>query len=553
MKLSELIRKDLDLLNNAILLESAKDRYIQMFLPLEQWDNVTINRINTNITHAIQVYKKEDRIIWYLRTLKYEILSKIPNPDLTPKQQQWLDKNKYYENSNINKIKENLDHFLSLSIPKIQSTVFSNQTPNDLFDLFKEYEDDYLYDQVKDSDRRYIIEDENTTNIIVFPDGSKWVNLNRPYCRNEADTMGHCGNAPQSNNMNQTILSYRTPFKDGWIPHLTFIYTIDQGSLGEMKGYANQKPSKKYHPYIIKLLMHPMIKDIKGGGYKPENNFSITDLNQEQQELLVNHNPLFASFDYLLKAQKLDTLKQKVINLLSTQEKYTSLMNILEYDDDIGFKLHTINKYPYPDLLDELNISSRDYSLVTTIAETLEEGHLEYHIETTVDDLINVFDSLDDHTQTTIREKWYNQYKIPEDVNIVEYVYDEYQTDDEIIDLLFRSYEAGFEAGSLKEYDKAFNEWIYKLNLYICDNYGYPIISIPIQLIDMDDKYVWYIDKRNFSSLRYFQDWKLLYESDEEVWSIQIDTYETKDIIEPYSGFAEYDEESAIEYFKDFY
>ena len=33
-----------------------------------------------------------------------------------------------------------------------------------------------------------------------------------------------------------------------WKPHLTFI--VKNGFLGESKGFANQKPAEKYHPYI---------------------------------------------------------------------------------------------------------------------------------------------------------------------------------------------------------------------------------------------------------------------------------------------------------------
>jgi len=34
-----------------------------------------------------------------------------------------------------------------------------------------------------------------------------------------------------------------------------------------MKGRGNDKPAPKYHPYVVELLRHHLIRGIKGGGY----------------------------------------------------------------------------------------------------------------------------------------------------------------------------------------------------------------------------------------------------------------------------------------------
>jgi len=114
---------------------------------------------------------------------------------------------------------------------------------------------------------------------IKFPDGSAWFDLDRAFCSKEGESMGHCGNTASYKD-DDTILSYRTPHphkKYHWTPHLTFILD-GAGYLGEMKGYANQKPSAKYHNVIRTLIMNKEIKGIKGGGYHPEANFSVWDL-----------------------------------------------------------------------------------------------------------------------------------------------------------------------------------------------------------------------------------------------------------------------------------
>jgi hypothetical protein len=60
-----------------------------------------------------------------------------------------------------------------------------------------------------------------------------------------------------------------------------------------MKGKNNDKPQSKYHPYIIELLKLPIIKNVKGGGYKPENNFKLSDLDNSQLNELLKLKPEF--------------------------------------------------------------------------------------------------------------------------------------------------------------------------------------------------------------------------------------------------------------------
>ena len=115
-----------------------------------------------------------------------------------------------------------------------------------------------------------------------------WYNLNTPACDEEASVMGHCGNSGGAGE--ETILSLRQRVKDGYLrPVLTFILDLGNGYLGERKARFNEKPEVQYHPYIIQLLKHPMIKGIQpNAGYKPENNFELEDLNDRQLRDLLN-------------------------------------------------------------------------------------------------------------------------------------------------------------------------------------------------------------------------------------------------------------------------
>lgn len=128
--------------------------------------------------------------------------------------------------------------------------------------------------------------------ILSFPEGYNWVDLERGYCDVESETMGHCGN--RGGIPGDTILSLRDKNNR---PHLTFI--LNNGILGEMKGKNNDKPTPKYHPYIIELLKLPIIKMVKGGGYLPENNFSLSNLSQEQLKDLFKNKPDFEMDFYL--------------------------------------------------------------------------------------------------------------------------------------------------------------------------------------------------------------------------------------------------------------
>lgn len=133
-------------------------------------------------------------------------------------------------------------------------------------------------------------------------EGWNWVSLGRGYCSQEAKAMGHCGNAGAREG--DDIISLRDPHGKA---HLTFI--LNDGMLGEMKGRANNKPSRKYHAAIVELLKHPEIHSIRGGGYAPENNFSLDDLTDAERKQVKEFKPDVGNpIMHMLKAGKKDKL-----------------------------------------------------------------------------------------------------------------------------------------------------------------------------------------------------------------------------------------------------
>ena len=171
-----------------------------------------------------------------------------------------------------------LEHFLSLPIPAIQEFRFTNQVPSEVLDYFIELEHEWK----KGREGLIPMGKEEIEKVIDFGDGFAWYNLDRAYCPDEGDAMGHCGNSPAAGDPNQTIYSLRETVEHAgekfYHPHATFIFHKNLGVFGEMKGRGNEKPSPKYHNYILDLVMQPWVNGLVGGGYLADNNFSIKDV-----------------------------------------------------------------------------------------------------------------------------------------------------------------------------------------------------------------------------------------------------------------------------------
>ena len=178
-----------------------------------------------------------------------------------------------------------LNHFIQMEeqVPAIKNYKWNAQAPLDLIYTLQGYEKEWRkeaqagLDQGKDQ------------TLVQFPNGWRWVWLDRGACKAEGEAMGHCGNGSDPRD-GTTILSLREPIKNGrQKPHLTFILS-QYNTLGEMKGRYNQRPSPDLHPYIVELLLTKaddgsyFIQGIDGGGYLPANNFAVSDLLADNKE-----------------------------------------------------------------------------------------------------------------------------------------------------------------------------------------------------------------------------------------------------------------------------
>ena len=122
-----------------------------------------------------------------------------------------------------------------------------------------------------------------------YADASTWNLLDKGTCDVEGRMMKHCGNV--SAKPGDRILSYREKQNIMMKPRLTFI--LNNGKLGEMKGFANAKPAAEYHERIVDLLQNQWVQitHLQGHGYMPQNNFSLNDLNEALFKQLAQHQP----------------------------------------------------------------------------------------------------------------------------------------------------------------------------------------------------------------------------------------------------------------------
>lgn len=174
-----------------------------------------------------------------------------------------------------------LDQYASIDYAPMQE--FDPMSVNDPLGRMQELE------QLSKTQGKEMIEPTGEETIILDLGKYKWFDLGKSQCDAEGTAMGHCGNEATPT-AGDTIYSLRRVISKGdqvyHRPSLTFI--VNDGVLGEMKGRANTTPKAEYHPYIMELLKSKYIKSVFGGGYQPENNFSIDDLTDDQRQELID-------------------------------------------------------------------------------------------------------------------------------------------------------------------------------------------------------------------------------------------------------------------------
>jgi len=225
--------------------------------------------IDSAVNWAEKTLKRPDAVFWYLKILKA-----------------------YLEGSfqgNFQEVGNDVAHFLGFQhIPGIQNYKFNDQPVAKVLADLDRIEKEY---QKRQQELSPVTPKPGDHRLIEFDDGSAWWWVDRAYCPEEGRSGQHCGNVmgQYHPNTTQRILSYRD--QEGHVI-LTFILLQD-GTLGEMKAKNNQKPDRKYHPVIMKLLMSNRITGIAPtrGQYAPHMNFSVFDLDEPQLHQIDQQKP----------------------------------------------------------------------------------------------------------------------------------------------------------------------------------------------------------------------------------------------------------------------
>ncbi len=287
-----------------------KERYLAMFSGLGP--KVRVNEFGqesvefkSSVTWAMKRLRKDDRIVWFLSIIQRAALLRLRDGvarnhrSIERKIQRRLkgfDDNRVNADFESNFVQcwphyESLEAVYQLGCMKNYPFYFKEGNkliPKPAAIVLRDYQK--MEERLNElaGNERFCMEGQP---FLPFENGWTWFEIEGGMSGEEARAMKHCGNGAGKHG--DRLLSLREPVERGeivfWKPHLTFI--INDGSLGEMKGYANNKPDSRYHPYVEGLLAHPKVEEIRGGGYLPENNFSFTDLKSGGKKRVLVANP----------------------------------------------------------------------------------------------------------------------------------------------------------------------------------------------------------------------------------------------------------------------
>jgi len=118
--------------------------------------------------------------------------------------------------------------------------------------------------------------------------GYYWVHLNKSYCSDEADRMGHCARSNSGK-----LISFRkiNEFGEG-----ESFLTVDYrpgGVIGDFHRHGNNKPTARFHKQIVDFLInqtYPVTQLTRSGVHRYEANFQLSDLSPQNLKRVLDNN-----------------------------------------------------------------------------------------------------------------------------------------------------------------------------------------------------------------------------------------------------------------------
>jgi hypothetical protein len=119
--------------------------------------------------------------------------------------------------------------------------------------------------------------------------GYYWVNLETRDCTEESKRMGHCGrSAGVLYSLRLTSPIENTKFSKN--KSLVTASVNDDGTLLQMKGPHNKKPSEELHPYIVPFILSDVVENL-GSEYASDQDFQLVDLSDEEIKKIYEEKP----------------------------------------------------------------------------------------------------------------------------------------------------------------------------------------------------------------------------------------------------------------------
>ena len=142
-----------------------------------------------------------------------------------------------------------------------------------------------------------VVINEKGTVLMTFEDGHYWIDLETNSDEDEANAMGHCGTTTYGD----TLYSLRRKQS----PHVTTAIKSSEGEIFQMKGRNNEKPTEKYHSYIVELLSYPNVSEnvriinefqpitqFSTIEYDPDQDFHLSDLSGKDLKIIAENNKI---------------------------------------------------------------------------------------------------------------------------------------------------------------------------------------------------------------------------------------------------------------------
>jgi hypothetical protein len=278
--------------------------------------------------------------------------------------------------------------------------------------------------------------DYNETNEIILDfrkndEGYYWVNLGKTNCPDEAKRMGHCGS---TRGILYSLRSFKKIENDHTLNKSHLTASIDNlGTLLQLKGQKNSKPTSEYHSIILPLFYLKngekyLIYEV-GYEYDSSRDFKFSDLtNEEVSKLYTDRPELFTGRQEKKLLKSLGLIEPSEYNFNFTlnigpknAEDYIrgELTNIV-YDILMGDTYQYWDNYEYADWRSAIDYDLNDENAQRIIGILKQKNGIDEFDGTDLKDIIEEYDHDDE-----IKDRLRASINDAESQDYERYMYDE--------------------------------------------------------------------------------------------------------------------------------